>query len=44
MDDVEEDIIKKVRYEEVSDDLECLLSRCSYEDVTIPNIVIFYVA
>lgn len=38
MDDVEEDFIEKVRYEEVSDDLECLLSGCSYEDVVIPNI------
>lgn len=38
MDDVEEDFIEKVRYEEVSDDLERLLSGCSYEDVVIPNI------
>lgn len=36
--DIDEDFVEKERYEEASDNLEVLLSGCSYDDVVIPNI------
>lgn len=38
IDDVEEDFIEKVRYNEKGNDLGCLLSGCSYEESLIRNI------
>ncbi|MFL0252539.1 immunity 22 family protein [Clostridium neuense] len=38
MDDIEEDFIEKVLYTEANDDVDKLLSGCSYEDIVIPNI------
>lgn len=36
--DIDEDFIEKVLYTEANDNIEKLLSGCSYEDYVIPNI------
>ncbi|WP_250673785.1 immunity 22 family protein [Paraclostridium ghonii] len=38
IDDIEEDFIEKVRYEDINNHIENLLLGCSYEDVIIPKI------
>lgn len=39
IDDIDEDFIEKVRYEEKLDSIESLLQGCSYEEIIIPKII-----
>lgn len=39
IDDIDENFIEKVRYEEKLDSIESLLQGCSYEEIIIPKII-----